>query len=313
MIELFYTEDQKVNQVTKITENVWVKLTSPTKEEIKDISASLNLEPDDISAATDPEEKTRVEVRDDYALIIADIPVNRIYHRKENYRTIPLGIIITQENIVTICSEDTPILTEFCNNRVRGFSTKKRIKFIYQILLNISLLYQEALTAIDKRRTAFEERIENADDELDLISLHGLESALVYITTSLRGNINALNRISHSNRFLQYPEDRELLYDVITENHQAIEMAQIYREIIDGTRQLVSSIINSRLNNVMKRLTSITVLLSIPTVISGMYGMNVDQEWVPLARTVHGFGLIGVITIIICVALTILLKRKKML
>ena len=313
MIELFRTNDQNVEKTIEITENTWIKLTAPTKEEIKEISSALDLELDDISAATDPEEKTRVEFRDDYVLIIADIPVKRIYHKKENYKTIPIGIIITQDNVVTICSQDTPILTEFSNNQVRGFSNKKRIKFFYQILLNTSLLYQEALTAIEKRRTAFEERIENADDELDLISLHGLESALVYITTSLRGNINVLNRISRSNRFLQYPEDKELLYDVITENHQAIEMAQIYREIIDGTRELVSSIMNSRLNNVMKRLTSITVLLSIPMVISGMYGMNVDQEWMPLARAVHGFGLIGIITIIICAVLMIILKRKKML
>ncbi|MBR1734766.1 MAG: magnesium transporter CorA family protein [Alphaproteobacteria bacterium] len=314
MIKLFCTNnDHDICEVAKISENTWIKLSAPTKEEIQIIANELNLEIDDINAAIDPEEKTRIEIRDDYVLIIADIPVKRFYHNKEHYKTIPLGIILTQNNIVTVCSEDTEILTEFHNNNIRGFSTKKRIKFVYQIMLNTSILYQQALISIEKRRMAFEERIENITDDFELIGLHGLESALVYIINSLRGNISVLNRISHSNRFQQYPEDKELLYDAMMESQQAIEMAQIYREIIDGTRELVSAIINSRLNNVMKQLTSITVLLSIPMVISGMYGMNVDSEWMPFAHTVHGFGLIGIITIIICIILMVILKRKKML
>ena len=150
-------------------------------------------------------------------------------------------------------------------------------------------------------------------EDVDLIDLHELESTLVYFATSLRANGVVLDRLTRYKRLEQYPEDTELLGDVIVENQQAIEMTSIYRDIINGTRELMSSVIDNRLNNVMKYLTSITIVMAIPTVISGIYGMNVDERWMPFANTPHGFLLICVLTLLICIITMLILRKKKML
>ena len=143
--------------------------------------------------------------------------------------------------------------------------------------------------------------------------MHELESTLVYFATSLRANGNVLDRLTRYKRLEQYPEDKELLGDVIVENKQAIEMTSIYRDIINGTRELMSSVIDNRLNNVMKYLTSITLVMAIPTVISGLYGMNVVPGGMPFAESIWGFGIICVITLIVCALTMLILKKKKML
>ena len=176
-----------------------------------------------------------------------------------------------------------------------------------------ALMYQRALHSIDRRRTAFEERIGSPASEEDLIGMHELESTLVYLSTSLRGNANVLRRVDRSVRIRGNEDDEELLDDAIIENQQAIEMAMIYHDIIDGTRELFSQVMESRLNFVMQRLTSITLILSIPTVIGGLYGMNVNLEYMPLALGPHGFGIICLMCVIICAILAWWLWRRKML
>ena len=135
---------------------------------------------------------------------------------------------------------------------------------------------------------------------------------MVYFATSLRANGVVLDRLTRYKRLEQYPEDKELLGDVIVENRQAIEMTSIYRDIINGTRELMSSVIDNRLNNVMKYLTSITIVMAIPTVISGIYGMNVSGKWMPLAETPYGFYIVCGIIVLICIIIALILKKKKM-
>ena len=268
---------------------------------------------DDVKAALDEEESSRIELQDGYTLILVDIPTTEIRHEKQMYTTIPLGIILTQDVIVTVCTEDTQVLRNFVENRVKEFSTKKRLRFVYQILYRTAAIYQMDLRVIDKKRTEIEERIGDHTKDVDLIDLHELESTLVYFATSLRANGVVLDRLTRYKRLEQYPEDKELLGDVIVENRQAIEMTSIYRDIINGTRELMSAVLDNRLNNVMKYLTSITMVMAIPTVISGIYGMNVDERWMPLSDTPYGFLIICGITVIICIATMIFLRKKKML
>ncbi|MBQ6491571.1 MAG: magnesium transporter CorA family protein [Atopobiaceae bacterium] len=314
MIELYRTDGQVTSVVESIDEWVWVKLTSPTLEEATLVSEALpGLDRDDILAAIDPEEKTRVQHEDGYSLVLIDVPVREVRHDIDTYNTIPLGIIILPQNVVTVCSEDAAVLAPFHEGRVKGFSTRMRISFLYQIMLRCALLYQRALRVVDRKRVDFEEHIESKTDDRDLVSLHELESTLVYFATSLRGNGGVLARLERSVRLHPGPEDEELLDDAIVENQQAVEMAQIYHDIIDGTRELMSSVMDKRLNNVMQRLTSITLILSIPTVVSGLYGMNVDLDWMPLAQVPHGFGIICAATSLICVVLAIWLARKDWL
>lgn len=313
MIKYYKTEKQRIYEQQKADDGVWIQMVAPSMEESQEISELLDVDIDDIRAALDEEESSRIELEDGYTLILVDIPTQEIRHDTKTYTTIPLGIILTQDVIVTVCTEETPILQVFIQNRVREFSTKKKLRFVYQILFKTAANYQTYLRSIDKKRTEIEERIGGDTVDTDLIDLHELESTLVYFATSLRANAVVLDRLTRYKRLEQYPEDKELLEDVIVENRQAIEMTSIYRDIIDGTRELMSSVIDNRLNNVMKYLTSITIVMAIPTVISGIYGMNVNEKWMPFSDTPHGFLIICVITLLICLITLWVLRRKKML
>lgn len=313
MIRYFKTDNQRIHEENKVTDGVWVQMIQPTLEECEKIADLVNVDIEDLQAALDEEESSRIELQDGYTLILVDIPTTEIRHEKQTYTTIPLGIILSQDVIVTVCTDDTPVLQNFIDNRVREFSTKKRLRFVYQILYNTASNYQMNLRVIDKKRTEIEERIGRNTEDVDLIDLHELESTLVYFATSLRANGVVLDRLTRYKRLEQYPEDKELLGDVIVENRQAIEMTSIYRDIINGTRELMSSVIDNRLNNAMKYLTSITIVMAIPTVISGIYGMNVDEKWMPFADTPHGFLIICVLTLLICIITLLFLRKKKML
>ena len=304
MVKFYRTDDKLIHELDTLQGGTWIQMVNPSVAEGQMVADELNVDIEDVLAALDEEESSRIELQDGYTLILVDIPSIETRHDKESYTTIPLGIILTDDEIVTVCTEDTPVLQVFLNNRVKEFSTKKKMRFVYQILYRISVLYQNDLRIIDKMRTEIEERVGEDTEEDDLIALHELESTLVYFATSLRANGVVLERLTRYKR---------LLGDVIVENKQAIEMTGIYRDIINGTRELMSTVIDNRLNNVMKMLTIITLIMAIPTVISGIYGMNVSSKWVPLATTAHGFMIICGVMVIICVLILILLKKKRIL
>ncbi|MDD6058620.1 MAG: magnesium transporter CorA family protein [Clostridiales bacterium] len=313
MIRYFKTDNQIIHEKERLEDGIWVQMLQPTQEECAQIAQDLNVDIEDIQAALDEEESARIELQDQYTLILVDIPTIEIRHEKQSYTTIPLGIILTQDVIVTVCTEDTAILQSFLEKRVKEFSTKKRLRFVYQILYRTATNYQINLRVIDKKRMEIEERIGDRMEDADLIDLHGLESTLVYFATSLRSNSVVLERLTRYKRLEQYPEDKELLGDVIVENRQAIEMTSIYRDIINGTRELMSSVLDNRLNTVMKYLTSITIVMAIPAAISGIYGMNVDEKWMPFSDTPYGFLIICALILCICIVTMFILRKKKML
>lgn len=313
MVKYYRTDDRKIHEEEGPGDGVWIDMINPSVSEGEELAEELNIDVHDLLAALDEEESSRVELEDGYTLILVDIPATEIRHDKEEYTTIPLGIILTADMIITVCTEETTILQAFINGRVKEFSTKKKLRFVYQILFRIASFYQTNLRIIDKKRTEIEERIDDNTEDIDLIDLHALESTLVYFATSLRANAVVLDRLTRYKRLEQYPDDKDLLGDVIVENQQAIEMTMIYRDIINGTRELMSSVIDNRLNNVMKTLTCITLVMGIPTLISGLYGMNVDTRWMPLAHTPYGFGIICILVVTVCITLLLLLKRKRYL
>ena len=312
MIGLYRSYWREMRAVDEVVPGTWVELTSPSADEAAQVAEMLGVDQDDVLAAIDPEEKARIQTEDDYTLIVVDIPAREIRHSEQAYNTIPLGIILTEDNVVTVCSEETSVLNSFHTARIRDLSTENRLAFVYRIMLRIALRYQQVLAGIERERTEFEERIEDLEGEHDLIRLHELESTLVYFSTSLRGNANVLSRLARYGH-LKSEEDRDILDDAIVENQQAIEMAQIYREVIDGTRELVTNVMDSRLNAVMERLTSITLVLSIPTIVSGAYGMNVAGDWMPLSTTPNGFHIINLATVGICLLLALVLRHRKLL
>lgn len=313
MITKYISEQGFLKETNENIPGMWINLTAPTQEEILEISKQFNIDLSDVRAALDEEESSRVDVNDGYVLIIFDIPTVEIRHNQEAYTTIPLGIIWAGDVTITVCSVETPVLKHFLLNTIRNFTTKKQVRFTYQILYRTSTLYQSYLRIIDRRRLEMEERMGGATEDADIINLHEMESNLVYFDTSLRANRLIVDRLTRYSGVKKFPEDQELLDDLIIENQQAIEMTQIYRDILKGTRELMTTIINNRLNNIMKYLASITIVMSIPTIISGLYGMNVDGRWMPLSSTPFGFGIICGITALICAIVLIVLRKRKML
>ncbi len=313
MITLYKTDNGIIREVDNYEKDIWIKMVSPSNEESNFISQKYGIDIDDIKAALDNDESARIEIEEDYTLILVDIPVTEKRGEHNEYTTIPLSIILCDDTIITVCARDTAILKAFVQKRIKEFSTKKRIRFLYQILYRNAVEFQVDLRKIDKKRTQIETHISEIDEDSELIELHELESNLVYFATALRANGLILERLTRYSRIKQYPEDKELLEDVIIENKQAIEMTQIYRDIISGTRELLSTVINNRLNNVMKYLASITIVMSIPTIISGLYGMNVASEGMPLSGSPWGFAIICGATLLICIVTLLILKKRKMM
>lgn len=313
MISRYITENGKLKEINDYMPGMWINLTAPSHEESMDIAERYGIDLADVRAALDEEESSRVDVNDGYVLILFDIPTVEIRHNQEAYTTIPIGIIWTEEAIITICSGETPVVKHFIVNSIRDFTTKKQVRFTYQILHRTSTLYQSYLRVIDRKRLEMEERMGGATEDSDIINLHELESNLVYFDTSLRANRMIVDRLTRYSGIRKFPEDQELLDDVVIENLQAIEMTQIYRDILKGTRELMSTVIDNRLNNIMKYLAAITIVMSIPTIISGIFGMNVSSKWMPLSETPYGFAIICVITLLICIMVAVILKKRKML
>lgn len=313
MISKYITENGKLKEINDYMPGMWINLTAPSQEESLEISKRYNIDLPDVRAALDDEESSRVDVDEDYVMIIFDIPTVEIRHNQEAYTTIPLGIIWTDEAIITICANETPVIKHFVVNTIRDFTTKKQVRFTYQILHRTSTLYQSYLRIIDRKRLEMEEKIGGATEDSDIINLHELESNLVYFDTSLRANRVVVDRLTRYSGIRKFPEDQELLDDVIIENQQAIEMTQIYRDILKGTRELMSTVIDNRLNKMMKYLAAITIVMTIPTIISGIYGMNVNSKWVPFADTPYGFAIICGIILLVCIIVAFVLRKRKML
>ena len=313
MMKIYRTQDKQLTRATDFTEGVWVCMTAPTQEEVREVAATLDIEQADLQAALDPEESARIALEDGYTVILVDIPVKPAGQGEGVYTTVPLGILLTQDLIITVCSVETAVLGDFAACRVRGFSTRKKMRFVYQILYRAATLYQQELRLIDRRRQSIEKNLTGALRDSDLMELHGLESSLVYFATSLRANLTVLDRLTRYKRLEQYPDDRELLDDVIVEIRQAIEMTGIYRDDIKGTRELFSSILDNRLNNAMKYLTSITLIMAVPTVISGLYGMNVNLDGMPFANSFWGFTIVCGIIVAVCLVSAWILHKKHML
>ena len=313
MVKRYITQGNLLMEVNRADGGCWVNLVAPTLEECVQIAQEFQIDLADVRAALDDEESSRVDVSNEYSLILFDVPSVEYRHQREAYTTIPLGLILVDDVLLTVCAEATPVLKNFLENTVKEFSTKKQMRFIYQIFLRSCMLYQSYLRIIDRKRKEIEAHIGDDTEEMELIDLHELESNLVYFDTSLRANKVVLDRLMRYNRIKKYPEDQDLLDDVVVENQQAIEMTRIYRDIIQGTRELLSSLMDNRLNSAMKYLASITIVMAIRTIISGIYGMNVSEKWMPLAKTPYGFGIICVLILVACVITMKVLKKRKML
>ena len=303
-------EDEIVNYEILKEKNTWINLISPTEEEIEALEIVLDIPQEHIRAALDEEEKSRLEIDGDIILVIIDIPIHNDGDDKCSFTTIPLGIILLQDNIITITIDKFPLIDEFIKGKVKEFFTYKKTRFVLQLLFRNTSYYLYYLRQIGRVSDVVENRLKKNLDNDELMLLLELEKSLVYFTTSLKSNEAVLDRIMRMQLVKKYPDDMELLDDIIIDTKQAIEMASIYSNVLVSTRDAFSTIMSNNLNNVMKRLTSITVVLAVPTIISGIWGMNV---FVPFSESPFGFITVIVISILLSILITIWLSKNKML
>ena len=311
MIRIFKTEDGAMHEKEEMQPGCWIALTNPTASEIIDIADAYQIDPDHLKAPLDEEERSRIEVEDNYTLILADVPTIEERNEKDWYVTIPLGIIVTQKMIFTICLEDTQVLTRFMEGRVRNFFTYMKTRFILQILYRNASMYLRYLRIIDKKSEQIEEKLHLSTRNQELMELLELEKSLVYFTTSLKSNEMVLEKLLKVESIKKYPEDTELLEDVIVENKQAIEMANIYSGILSSMMGTFASVISNNLNIVMKALALITIVMSIPTIVFSAYGMNVSAAGMPLSKTPWGFLLIIILSVVVSIIAGAFLSKKK--
>ena len=263
MIRIFKTEDGIMHEKDELQPGSWIAMTNPTASEIMDIADMYQIDPDHIKAPLDEEERSRIEVEEDYTLILVDIPSIEERSGKDWFVTIPMGIITTNEVLITVCLEETPVLTSFMDGRVRDFHTFMKTRFILQILYKNATQYLQYLRIIDKKSEVIERKLHQSQKNSELIELLELEKSLVYFTTSLRSNEVVLEKLLRTEKVKKYPEDTDLLEDVIIENKQAIEMANIYSGILSGTMDAFASVISNNLNIVMKILPKICYICQI--------------------------------------------------
>ena len=310
MIQIYknYEGHKELEELDHIELESWVMITDPTMEELMNISRDYKIDMDDLKAALDTEERSRLENEDDYTMILVNIPVVEEEEGKKWYETIPLGIFITNKIVFTVCLEQTNV-----DGLVSNFYTFMKTRFVYQILYNNAALFLYYLRVIDQRANQVEDLLHETYENKDLIQLYDLEKCLVYFTTALKSNEVVLEKLRKHIGLRHYEEDEELLEDVIIENKQAMEMTDIYHNILRSTMSLFGSIIDNNLNQVMKFLAAITIILELPTMISGLYGMNVNGVGMPFATKAYGFAAISIFSLIVCLIAVYILKKKHIL
>lgn len=313
MTNCYITRNNYLEELTGPEPGCWVSLVAPGEAEINRISNKYNLDIDALRAALDADERSRIETEDNYTMILVNIPTIEDETDKELYSTIPLAIIVVDEAVITVCSEDTPILRQFANGKVRDFYSNMKSRFILQILYKTSSLFLAYLRNIDRKSDNVENELHKSQKNKELIELLKLEKSLVYFTTALRSNEAILEKMLRLEIIKKYPEDVDLLEDVIVENKQAIEMANIYSGILSGTMDAFASVISNNLNIVMKVLSVITIVLSIPTLIFSAYGMNMNPAGMPFSQSPWGFLIVIVLSLLISIIAMLVFMKSKML
>lgn len=314
MMKIYRTVDEQgfFREQTKLEKGCWINLINPTAQEINTLCNSIGVREEFIRYPLDQEEKARIDVEDDQTLIVIDLPtVEKNDGEIEGFTTIPIGMIVVRDDyFITVCTAESPILKEFIDCRVKGFFTFKKTRFILQILYKTAVYYLNYLKFINRETDKAENRLQKSMRNQELIRLLELEKSLVYFTTSLKSNEIVMEKLMRSKFIKMYEEDEDILEDAIIENRQAIEMGTIYRDILSGTMDAYASVISNNLNIVMKFLASVTIVISIPTIVASIWGMNVAG--LPFANDAFGFIKVMGIAFLTSLIAWIWLKKKDM-
>jgi len=304
MLEIYKTSEGRIKRIAKPVKGCWINIVEPTATELERLKAMVKGAEEIVEYLHDADEVPKIERFDGGLFILIRTPQKRL--AEPEYFTIPLGMILSKKYFITVCTVQNDVIEQLKKGRV---STGKKIQLILKLLLVSSRLYLKYLKAINRLSLIIQQDLEKSMKNEELIKLLNLEKALVYFTTSLKSNMLIIAKLTRDRVFTKYEEDRELLEDVTYEYEQAMQMADIYSNILSGMMDAFASIISNNLNRVMKLLTSVTIILMIPTLIASIYGMNIA---LPFQHSAHAFLITMSISVLLSAIGVIVFWRKEL-
>ncbi len=310
MIEIFKKDGDRLVKVPDIVPNSWINLSNPENEEIDRISRELSIPRDFITDSLDPEERSRIEIEDGIRLIILRVPLRNYDNEEIPFITLPVGIILTEDIMLTVC-RDSDTVWDLLSHKVvsRDFSEKNRKRLILRIFQKTVTLYLRFLKEINHKIQLVENLFHDMMRNEEIIKLLNLEKSLVYFATSLKSNELVVEKILRINILPLDEDDRDEIEDIIIDNKQAIEMSNIYSSILRDMMDAFSSVIGNNLNIVMKFLTSITIILMIPTLVTSFYGMNIP---LPFQHHPYALLIVSLISLVLTLIGIIIFAKRRL-
>lgn len=293
MIAYYKTIDSKLTKLDAPEYGCWISVVAPTAQEVAILIEEFGLDRDFVRSSLDEEESSRVEREDTQTLIIVDTAVMARENDTDLFYTMPLGIIINEQYVFTISLKDNTIIDAVSSGSIRNLQTMHRTRFVFQLLMRITAGFVQYLKQIDKISQHIERQLSKAMKNQELVQILSLEKSLVYFSNSLKANNITLEKLLRGRFVKIYDEDQDLLEDVLIELKQAIEMTKIYTGILSVMVDAFASVIANNQNTVMWKLTVITIVMAIPTMVFSFYGMNtsnlpVADTWFPTVVAVVG-------------------------
>jgi len=310
MIQFFKNISNKTVEIEKPESGIWVNLMPPFKEEeFIQLSDSLGIPIEFLRDSLDIDERPRFEAEDEVRFIVIKTPAenNSFNDSDAFYITIPICIILTPYQIITVNSFDNDAIKKFLSTFQKR-NPEKRNMMVVKIFEKVVQNFMDFLKEINNRRNTYEQKLYDSNRNEELLNLMRIQKSLLYFVTALRGNELLMMKLERTNFLGLSEEEREILNDLIIETSQALEMANIYNNILSSTLDAFASIISNNLNSVMKRLTSITIILSLPALVTSIYGMNVE---IPYAHTAHAFYIPVVLSLVVSIIIAWYFMKKK--
>jgi magnesium transporter len=306
MMTIWKQNGKNLEEVETPQGNCWINIAQPNNYEISRLINEYGFEADMLNDILDTDEQSRAEKEGDRTFFIVRVPVFE-EERETPYYTLPLGVIFFEDMIMTICLQENEVIRDMLMGKIKHFSLENHKTFLLTILFRVAFYFLRYLKDINRKTGQTEKELQKAVKNNELIQLLILEKSLVFFTTSLKSNEFLIDKIQKSNLLKLSAEEADLIDDVVTENRQAREMANIYSDILSGMMDAFASVISNNLNVVMKQLTSISLILMLPTLVASIYGMNVN---LPFQNAPFAF--LGTLTVSgILAAVSIIIFRRK--
>ncbi len=315
MLSCYIRDGRELKEVETPVKGSWINIYPPFNlDNLRQLSGDLEVPLDFLTDSLDMDERSRFEQEDEAKLIVLNSPIlnNNVIEDDAIYVTIPIGIILTKEYLITISSHPNEVLESFLNRKVLNFDPSLKGNFVIDIFDKTVFYFTRYLKDLNRKRNQFEDRLQDSMKNEDLMRMSEIQNSLVFFSTAIRANdllMAKLRRVDFLE--LDNERDRDLLEDVIIDNSQALEMSNIYTNILNAAMDTFASMISNNLNNVMRRLTSITIILMVPTLIASIYGMNLAR--LPLSQHKWAFPIMMVLSAILTILVVYLMRKKRFL